>query len=155
MFVSILDNFLFHSQGAGFPDTIYGQATTETRLTSQTADSILWARLTGPNAEPGLASSRITFDEITTPRPLHAILEYARTQLSEAVRKTLIVAVGRGRRLAVESHQAELRELALRTRAQSTGDLRKTVGDVASAFIIASNNQVLVLQASAATTEEV
>lgn len=109
-------------------------------MTSQTADHVLWSRVATPGAH-----SNITFSDITSAQPLRTALEHARTLSSS---RTLIVAAGRARRLAVESHTVELREIASSSKAQSTGELRKTVGDVASAFIIASPWPLLVIQAS-------
>jgi hypothetical protein len=135
-------------------------------MTSQTADHVLWSRVTST------ASQRITFAQLESPRPLSAALEYLsgeviQRQLSlsssspppasnrpgpNAPSKEVIVAVGRARRMAVQSHQAELREIASRSKAQSTGDLRKTVGDVGSAFIISTSHQLLVFQASSSSS---
>jgi len=52
----------------------------------------------------------------------------------------------------VASHESELRDIAAKSRAQSTGELRRTVGDVASAFIIGTPHQLLVFQASASVS---
>lgn len=114
-------------------------------MTSQTADHVLWSRLAAPSANPN-----ITFLEVASAQPLHAALEHARTLSSS---KALLVALGRARRLAVESHTAELRDIASSSNAQSTGELRKTVGDVASAFIVASPWPLLVVQASSGNGE--
>lgn len=121
-------------------------------MTSQTADHILWSRVTAAGASPS-----ITFVDITSPRPLEAAVEYVQSEplLSAASSKPIVVAVGRARRLAVESHASELRDIATHSRAQNMSALRKTVGDVASAFIIASPHPLLVVQASAADALEV
>jgi hypothetical protein len=138
-------------------------------MNSQTADHVLWSRST--SSETGIGP-RITFAQIQSPRPLRAALEYLsdeviQRQLSaslnpgakvsnaqqQAPSKGLIVALGRARRMAVESHEAELREIASTSRAQSTGELRKTVGDVASAFIISTPHQLLVFQASSQSAQ--
>jgi hypothetical protein len=160
-------NFTDTSVGARFPETVYAQPTTETRMKSQTADHVLWSRLTSEAA----GTPRITFGQLQSPRPLNAALEYlssedVQRELSppssagtgvgvRAPNKDLIIAVGRARRMAVESHQAELRDIALKSRAQSTGELRKTVGDAASAFIITTTHQLLVFQASSHSSSEI
>jgi len=126
-------------------------------MNSQTVDHVLWSRVTSSETA---GSSRLTFAQLHSPRPLNAALEYLSKELSPPAStsdpkanasKGIIVAVGRARRMAVESHEAELRDIAAKARAQSTGDLRKTVGDVASAFIIGTPHQLLVFQASSAS----
>lgn len=129
-------------------------------MNSQTVDHVLWSRVTSSETA---GSSRITFAQLHSPRPLNAALEYLSKELSPPAStsdpkanaptpsKGIIVAVGRARRMAVESHEAELRDIAAKAHAQSTGDLRKTVGDVASAFIIGTPHQLLVFQASSAS----
>jgi len=156
-------NFTITSIGGRFPDTVYAQQTTETRMNSQTVDHVLWSRVTSSETA---SSSRITFTQLQSPRPLNAALEYLSNEVIQrqlspstadpkanapAPSKGFIVALGRARRLAVESHEAELRDIAAKSRAQSTGELRKTVGDVASAFIIGTPHQLLVFQASSAS----
>jgi hypothetical protein len=93
----------------GFPDTMYGNATTHTRMQSETADGVTWARyvpppLESPKEAPTAAAndraladalSRVTFEELASPTPLQAALRRAGT-LERA-----IVVVGRSRRLAV------------------------------------------------------
>ena len=121
-------------------------------MNSHTADHILWSEVTSSE------TSRVTFGQIHSPQPLSAALEYLSSEViqrqlsshagSKAPSKGLIVATGRARRMAVESHEVELREIASKSHAQSTGELRKTVGDVASAFIIGTSHQLLVFQAS-------
>ena len=123
-------------------------------MNSHTADHVLWSQVTSPE------SSCIIFGQIQSPRPLSAALEYLSSEVIQrqltlsshagskaAPSKGLIVATGRARRMAVESHEVELREISSKSRAQSTGELRKTVGDVASAFIISTPHQLLVFQA--------
>ena len=132
-------------QVTGFPDTMYGNATTQTRLQSETADGITWARYATPSATNdtalGGALSRVTFEELADPAPLHAALHRVRTLQSP------IVVVGRSRRLAVENHHAELRTLEEEHGAVRT-DVRKTVGDVGTAFVMAGVDvNLLVMQA--------
>ncbi|TFK26895.1 hypothetical protein FA15DRAFT_615019 [Coprinopsis marcescibilis] len=60
----------------------------------------------------------------------------------------LIVVTGRSRRLAVENHRVELKEL-MDEHGGIGGEVRKTIGDVASAFVVADvGSGVLVLQAA-------
>jgi hypothetical protein len=135
------------AQMTGFADTMYGNATTQTRLQSETADSVTWAKYATPCAtkDPvlGGALSRITFEELASPTPLHAALQRART-----LQHRPIVVVGRSRRLAVVDHHAELRTLEGEHGAVHA-DVRKTVGDVGAAFVSAGlDANLLVMQAS-------
>jgi len=101
-----------HQMTTGLPDTMYGNATTQTRLQSQTADGTTWARYastsTTPSSSPedGEALSRVTFEELASPDPLHAALHRVRMLPRPAA-----IVVGRSRRLAVEDYHAELRAL--------------------------------------------
>jgi hypothetical protein len=62
----------------------------------------------------------------------------------------LFVVTGRSRRLAVENHQQELREL-MEEHGRVGAEVRKTVGDVATAFVVAGvGSGVVVLQAAGA-----
>jgi hypothetical protein len=112
---------------------MYGNATTQTRLQSQTADSITWARYasasTTPSPEDGEALSRVTFEELASPDPLHTALHRGR------MLPRPVVVVGRSRRLAVEDCHAELRALeAEHGAAPVHSDVRKTIGDVGTAL---------------------
>ncbi|KAI9443434.1 Sodium/hydrogen exchanger family-domain-containing protein [Lactarius indigo] len=138
----------------GFPDTMYGNATTHTRMQSETADGVTWARYAPPAAaatsDRALADalSRVTFEEVASPTPLHAALRRAGT-LERA-----IVVVGRSRRLAVEDHHVELRMLE-EEHGAVRADVRKTVGDVGTAFVMAGiNATLLVMQASSIHSED-
>jgi len=130
-----------------FPDTIYGIGDTQTRMASDTADDLLWAHYTTPaSVEISEALSRIVFSEQSSPRPLHAILDAAALAGQSSAR--LLVVMGRSRRLAVESHEAELRALFSERGASLAADVCKTLGDVATAFVAASTSgSLLVLQA--------
>ena len=130
-----------------FPDTVYGAQSTQTRLASDTADSILWTRLT-TSAVPELADAfaRMAFSEESSRKPLHKIVELAARAAPAHARQ--VVVVGRSRRMAVESHHAELQELAARNASLGT-ELAKTLGPVASAFVAkGSGASLLVVQAS-------
>jgi hypothetical protein len=77
---------------------------------------------------------------------------------NELLDKRLIVAVGRARRLAVQSHQDELKTILGRGYASGTGggsasEIRKTVGDVAAGVLAGSKNTaaLIVLQTADAS----
>ncbi|KAL5501372.1 KHA1_2 [Sanghuangporus vaninii] len=138
------------------PDTVYGAFTTQTRLQSETADNITWERYASPSGNPppppavAEALSRITFRTRATPRPLHFVIEKifslsqpqtrprpsCSSQLPRVSRKITVI-LGRSRRLAVEDHSLELKELLEQYHGSGSvgGEVRKTVGDVASAII--------------------
>lgn len=134
---------------------MYGNATTQTRLQSETADGIAWARYAPAREEDGgprhvgggafgEALSRVTFEELASPEPLQAALHRARL-----LQRPLVV-VGRSRRLAVEDHHAELRALEAEHGATAPvrSDVRKTIGDVGTAFVMAGiDANLLVMQA--------
>jgi hypothetical protein len=62
----------------------------------------------------------------------------------------LVVVTGRSRRLAVENHRKELGELMVEN-GQVGAEVRKTVGDVATAFVVAGvGSGIVVLQAAGA-----
>ena len=136
---------------SGFPDTMYGNLTTQTRLQSQTADGIAWARYAAPSASilgDAEAHSRVTFEEFASPDPLRSALHRARL-----VQRPIVV-VGRSRRLAVDDHHAELRALEAEHGggAAIRADVRKTIGDVGTAFVMAGfDANMLVMQASSGT----
>ncbi|KAF7356505.1 K(+)/H(+) antiporter 1 [Mycena venus] len=123
---------------AGFPDT--------------TADNVAWAKYASSaaadSASTSSSPSRIEFHERATPVPLHAAISevqiYQETVSAEALPARVLVIVGRSRRLAVENHGGELKELA--EEYGSVGpEVRKTMGDVASAFVVAGAGSGLVV----------
>lgn len=135
----------------GFPDTVYGRDNTETRLQSQTADTIVWARYASPpqNPAPGSnseakstissssSSSRIEFKELSTPIPLHTIIQTSLSIQDEDDRDmTLFVVTGRSRRLAAENHREEVKEI-MEEYGSVSAEVRKTIGDVAAAVVVA------------------
>lgn len=139
-----------------FPDTVYGALNMQTALASDTADNLLWATLTtdakltadaAPEFAPALA--RIAFAEEHAAKPLRAVVELAARRAPAGVR-TVVVA-GRSRRMAVESHHAELLELGAERRgATVAAEVSKTLGDVACGFVVAgSSASLLVVQAQA------
>ena len=97
-----------------FPDTVYGVRDTQTRLASDTADNILWDRLTN-NQDHGIAVAlnRITFLQESTPTLIASALGTATNVISEQNQNhsRVIVVVGRSRRMAVESLGPELRKV--------------------------------------------
>jgi hypothetical protein len=135
---------------SGFPDTMYGNMTTQTMLQSHTADGITWARYAAPSASilgDAEALSRVTFEEFASPDPLRSALHRVRLM------QRSVVVVGRSRRLAVDDHHAELRALeAEHGGAAIRADVRKTIGDVGTAFVMAGlDANLLVMQASSGT----
>jgi len=154
-----------------FPDTVYGTTTSAVLLVSQTADQILWDRysaLSSKGADGGRPtssssncsgfssfSSRVEFCEIATPTPLNAINDRIQQLRNRSRVRTLIVA-GRSRRMAVENHADELQTI-LDERGESIGpEVRKTVGDVATACMAFAPRAcgLLVLQAANAGSVE-
>lgn len=132
-----------------FPDTVYGAQTTQTRMASETADNLLWTKLTTTGVpELANASAHLTFREETATRPLHHVLEVASSAAHGHTRQ--IVVTGRSRRMAVESHQVELQRLVGERGATLGAELPKTLGHVACAFVVAGSAQasLLVIQAA-------
>lgn len=100
------------------------------------------------------ALSRITFHDAASPRPLNHVLERSNRRslgLNSSNSKSIIAVVGRGRRMAQETHRVELKELLLTCGVSGGvgGELSRTMGDVAAAFVASSNQtSVLVVQAA-------
>jgi len=91
------------------------------------------------------ALSRIHFSEQSSPIPLHSAIQQASTF------KPVLVVAGRSRRLAVDDHTAELNDILKERGSGSFGQdvVRKTIGDVATAFVASScATAVVVLQAA-------
>ena len=62
--------------------------------------------------------------------------------------QTLMIVVGRSRRLAVEDHHDDLKEL-MEEHGQVRSEIKKTIGDVASALMLSGCNAgVVVVQAA-------
>ncbi|KAJ7446767.1 Sodium/hydrogen exchanger family-domain-containing protein [Mycena latifolia] len=149
------------STAAAFPDTVYGHATTETRMQSETADNIAWAKFApsmGSDAASTSSSavSGIEFRELASPIPLHAAIRevnlYYESIAGRRQGPRVLVVVGRSRRMAVENHAGELKELSAEY--GSVGiEVRKTMGDVASAFVVASAGSGLVVVQAAKTAD--
>ncbi|KAG8893490.1 K(+)/H(+) antiporter, partial [Tulasnella sp. 417] len=146
-------------------DTIYPNVTTQTRLASDTADNICWFKY-APQEDPNAiapqhtpqvqdALTRVTFTSLSSPRPLHSLVDKATEVASE---KRLIVVVGRGKRLAAESHHDEMKTLLNEEQGRKHGglgnEMRNTLGDVATAFMVSRVSAgLLVMQASATTNQ--
>jgi len=135
-------------------DTVYGQASAQTRLVSDTADNLLWDRFaaasTSHNATVRDALSRITFRTQEAREPLHKIVELVDIQSAKlSGGQNIMVMVGRSRRMAVESHKAELQKLIASHGASIGSAVPKTVGDVGAALVASgSSASLLVLQAA-------
>ncbi|TFY72973.1 hypothetical protein EVG20_g50 [Dentipellis fragilis] len=123
---------LGHGQPLNFPDTVYGQQSTQTRLQSETADSIAWAQFTSDtmphSAEVAHALSRVTFLEEQAVAPLHRVVDLAAQEASRESTRPLFIVTGRSRRLAAESHEVELRQLISEKRISIGSDAAKTAG---------------------------
>ncbi|CAK5263159.1 unnamed protein product [Mycena citricolor] len=123
-------------------DTVYGPHTTQTRIVSDTADNVLWERFS--------ASPRLIFSKESSPRPLARIAELVQAEI--AVRSNAIVLLGRSRRMAVESHAAELQALTSSKGAVVGSSVAKTLGDVGAALVASGTSaSLLVLQAAVAS----
>ncbi|KAF8505854.1 cation/H+ exchanger [Russula emetica] len=133
---------------AAFPNTVYSQQGTQVRLESDTADNVLWNRVTSPNpsfgAEVCAALTRISFRTESAVHPLHRMLELAGSEASQTSKPVLVVA-GRSRRLAVESHKQELVRIGAEHNASMATEISKMFGDVASAFVVAGGNVSLIV----------
>ena len=104
-----------------------------------------------PTREDGEALSRMTFEELAGPGPLHAALHRVRM-----LPRRVVVVVGRSRRPAVDDYHAELRALEAEPGvAPVHSDVCKTIGDVGTAFVVAGiDANLLVMQASSGTHSE-
>lgn len=137
-----------------FPDTVYPHPTTQTRLESDTADNIAWTRHSKPILR-NTAHDHVRFVERTTPTPIRVLINMMDKEFLDT---RLIVAVGRARRLAAQSHQDELKDIlgghghASGTGGGSTSEVRKTVGDVAAGVLAGSRNTAALIVLQAADT---
>ncbi|KAH9002201.1 cation/H+ exchanger [Lactarius hatsudake] len=150
---SVGNKSVFHyGDTVAFPNTVYSQQGTHGRIQSDTADNILWDRLTSPDSSfsPAIraALTRISFQRESAARPLHRMLELAGE--APQTSKSLLVVAGRSRRMAVESHQRELHELVSERNTSLESEVAKTFGDVASTFVVGggSNVSLIVTQAT-------
>jgi hypothetical protein len=140
----------------GFPDTVYGPATTEHRLASETADNLAWGRFANPSGQdlnPAMheALTRVNFSDISSATPLHAVLNLVAEESKKTMNtwRSLLVVIGRARRMAVENHHVELRQIVTEHSAPSNPEISRTMGDVAGAlFITGSTTNMIVMQAA-------
>lgn len=109
-----------------------------------------WEKYTSETS-PDLAPSNVELTSLRSPSPLEAFNNIAKTVYSQTVRNgsnRILIVVGRSRRLAVESHHAELTAMVKNGGHHLSGEFRKTVGDVASAIVIGGvRADMFVLQA--------
>ncbi|KAG8854394.1 K(+)/H(+) antiporter [Serendipita sp. 411] len=168
-------NTLTVQSATGFPETIYGPENTHMRMESETADNLLWNGLAKRSADMAPLSpdvrralGHITFIESSTPTPLAFCIDQI-TQVSKdekdvgvtrGVRRNVMAVVGRGRRLAVEDHHAELKAILssganASSRAHVGADARNTLGDVGAAFLVGgpSDISMLILQTAHASND--
>jgi len=137
-----------------FADTVYGHGNTTTRLESDTADTLLWDRYsTSPDTHsPAITSAlgRINFSHQSSSKPLHTVVDKASSELQQASGRTLVVVIGRSRRLATESHQVELRQIVgERGFTAGSDSVPRTLGDVGAALVVSGvGASILVMQAS-------
>lgn len=142
------------------PDTVYEEQTMEIRMESDTADNIAWARYaplsvsdtksSHSSASSASAKPHVEFKHLLTPIPLRAAIQEATVVALSSPRCKLVVVTGRSRRLAVENHIPELKTL-MDEHGHLGAEVRKTVGDVASAFVVAGvGSAVVVVQAAVA-----
>ncbi|KAF8843410.1 hypothetical protein BDN67DRAFT_964518 [Paxillus ammoniavirescens] len=143
-----------------FPDTVYGQPNTVSMLQSDTADNITWSRYASPVFEKDThqqlrsALSRIEFTELRGPTPLHALSQ--RTKQLRGTHKRLVVVAGRSKWLAKENHWQELKQIVEERGCTGYEVVRKTIGDVATSFVVSgSQNALVVLQSASGSGEEV
>ncbi|EJD50751.1 hypothetical protein AURDEDRAFT_99595 [Auricularia subglabra TFB-10046 SS5] len=145
----------------GVADTMYGNVTTQTRLQSETADNMMWTKYTtSSDSHPSnvvAALTRIEFTTVRTPTPLQSVSELVQAKQTEtkAGDKRFMVLLGRSRRLATESHQAELLNL-MRERIKNGGaainsNVTKTLGDVATALVASDLHSGLIVVQSVAS----
>jgi len=138
-------------------DTVYAQHDTQIRLQSETADTVTWGLYAeGREVEDGLnevmreALTRVEFVDMGTPKPLHAVVGRVNEIAEDMSRKRVrvLAMVGRSRRLAVEDHGLEVKEIM--HAGNSIGrEVRKTIGDVGTALVVSGVQAgVVVLQAA-------
>jgi len=146
-----LDNTLLYQNTVAAVDTIYGQPTPHTRLTSDTADNLTWRQF----SNPVIPNSRITFYTENTLTPLKRVIDLAKTEAAlraSSSNKTMIVLAGRSRRMAVQSLVGELRGVLTDSGVSITSSVPKTLGDVGAAMVATSvDASLLILQAAPAS----
>lgn len=96
------------------------------------------------------------FLEEPSPTPLRTVLERAGKMSKAAAeeRSRLLVLAGRSRRLAAENHHVELKVL-VEEYGGVGGEVKRTVGDVATALVVSRcQANVIVFQTALATESE-
>lgn len=130
-------------------------------MQSSVADQEIWARYTGDTDVADLPSStrdalsRMTFTTLSTTQPLQTVIEkanYAIEQNGRASWRPLLVIAGRGR---VENGPVSTlnREMAKLLSSQGQlpdvgAEIRKTIGDIATALAVSTSASIMVVQAS-------
>lgn len=143
----------------GHPDTVYGAHNTQMRIASDTADNILWSKYANHTAKitsplpPQVRTSlwRVSFGEVSSPMPLRSVIQRASADSEAVPHASLLIVTGRSRRLATESHRAELDSIIAEQGLPSiNSDVAKTLGEVAAGLIFTTNNAsgILVVQAA-------
>ncbi|KAK0499554.1 Sodium/hydrogen exchanger family-domain-containing protein [Armillaria luteobubalina] len=136
-------------------DTMYGYQNTQTKLASDTADNLIWSKYTStplPGHTPTIASalSRITFTRQEAHEPLRAVLDLVNVGRGGT---SVIVVMGRSRRMAVESHKKELAKIVAEKGGSIGSSVAKTLGDVGAALVAdGAKASLLVVQAAIATS---
>jgi len=138
-----------------FPETVYGHQNTALRLQSTLADDMLWESCTSPAADSlHLASlRRITFITVSSPDLLQTGIDYANksSQAADASNGRLLTIIGRSRMMGPhDTIKAELTTKLEKTNLSgSSAELRRTIGDPATAFLTARiKSDLLVVQAT-------
>jgi len=141
-----------------FPETVYGHQNTAHLLQSTLADDMLWQSCTSPAPDSlhTQAFRRITFITVSSASLLQTAIDYAQksSQVAELSRGRLLTIIGRSRMMGGspgnESIKAELTARLERLGSTgSSGELRRTIGDPATALLSARlKADILVVQAS-------
>lgn len=142
-------------------DTVYGNQTTQIRLSSSAADDLIWEKYIAPTRETrdsdlALALTRISFNSQATSKPLHVITDLVQAIVERNNGKTPIVFLGRSRRMAVESHEGELREIMNEAGGQFSTSVSRTLGEVGAALVAKGiQTSLLVMQAATPNSSQV
>ncbi|KAJ3568823.1 hypothetical protein NP233_g5458 [Leucocoprinus birnbaumii] len=149
---AIAANTLAHTTIAT-ADTVYGNQTTQTRLASSTADSIIWDKYTTASDTRGSALtsalSRINFGVESSTTPLRAVVDLSLTTVTQNSNKSVTICLGRSRRMAVESHKPELQQIINEAGGFVGSSVPKTLGDVGAAIVAKGiHTNLLVMQAA-------
>lgn len=136
-------------QSLAAADTHYGEVTAQHRLVSDTTDNLLWDKFAQKDTSNPIeldALSRIKFVTKSSPQLLHTIAEDANNLI--AAGNELIVVLGRSRRMAIESHATELREIIKECGSAIGSSVAKTLGDVGASLVVMNvPASLLVMQA--------